>query len=121
MTATLTTLYGLKNCDTCRKARAWLHRFGIEHVFIDYRERPPAAQTLRAWARQAGGWDALVNKSSTTWRHLSPPRKQPQSEQEWTALIGEYPTLLRRPLLTLAAGRLHQGFSDGAYKKLFDG
>jgi len=58
----MVTLYGLANCDTCRKARNWLTRFGIEHAFVDYRERRVAPETLVAWKDELGGWDAMDNK-----------------------------------------------------------
>ena len=63
-----TTLYGLKNCDTCKKATKWLDRFGVPYTFVDYRDDRQSPETLRDWATKAGGWDTLINKSSTTWR-----------------------------------------------------
>jgi Spx/MgsR family transcriptional regulator len=113
------TLYGLPNCDTCRKARKWLERFGVGHAFVDYRASPLPAATLKDWARQLGGWDALVNKSSTTWRNLLPQRKDPASDPEWTLLLREYPALVRRPVVQQADGSISVGFSDNGFKKLF--
>ncbi|NZA26058.1 Spx/MgsR family RNA polymerase-binding regulatory protein [Luteimonas sp. SJ-92] len=115
----MTTLYGLKNCDTCGKARKWLDRFGVAHEFVDYRDTPQSPQTLADWAAQAGGWDALVNKSSTTWRNLPPPRKTPGSEAEWKLLLREYPQLVRRPVIVTADGVATQGFTDNGFKKRF--
>lgn len=112
------TLYGLPGCDTCRKARNWLDRFGVEYSFVDYRANPVPAVTLKAWAEQLGGWEKLVNKSSTTWRNLLPQRKDPASDPEWMLLLKEYPTLIRRPVV-LRDGELGVGFSDNAFKKLF--
>ena len=54
------TLYGLKNCDTCKKARKWLDRFGVAHVFVDYRDDKPSPETLVEWADKVGGFDALL-------------------------------------------------------------
>lgn len=113
------TLYGLKNCDTCKKAQNWLKRFGIAHAFVDYREQPQPPETLLAWKEAAGGWDALVNKSSTTWRQLPTNRKTPGSDAEWKLLLREYPALIRRPVVVLDDGRIAQGFSDSGFKKLF--
>jgi Spx/MgsR family transcriptional regulator len=113
------TLYGLPNCDTCRKARRWLERFGIAHEFVYYRANPLPATTLKDWARQLGGWDMLVNKSSTTWRNLLPQRKDPASDPEWTLLLREYPALVRRPVVQQADGSVSVGFSDNGFKKLF--
>ncbi|MFC6841482.1 arsenate reductase [Xanthomonas theicola] len=115
----MTTLYGLKNCDTCKKARKWLDRFGIAHTFVDYREHTPAPETVLEWAGKAGGFDALVNKSSTTWRQLPDNRKMPVSEAEWKLLLREHPQLIRRPLVITGDGRLSQGFSDNGFKQRF--
>ena len=117
----MTTLYGLSNCDTCRKARKWLDRFGVAHTFVDYREQPQPPETLLDWKEQVGGWDLLVNKSSTTWRNLSPHRKSPGSEAEWKLLLREYPQLIRRPVVVMDDGTVSQGFSDNTFKKLFGG
>ena len=114
-----TTLYGLSNCDTCRKARKWLDRFGIGHAFVDYREQPPAPDMLVHWQQQLGGWDAMVNKSSPTWRNLPPARKAPRSDAEWKLLLREYPALVRRPVVVTADGVVSQGFSDNGFKLRF--
>ena len=113
------TLYGLANCDTCRKARKWLDRFGIEHRFVDYRDERPTPETLIEWKERLGDWDAMVNKSSTTWRNLPPARKQAASDAEWKLLLREYPALIRRPLVVTEDGLHSQGFSDSAFKKRF--
>jgi Spx/MgsR family transcriptional regulator len=115
----MTILYGLAACDTCRKARKWLDRFGVDYAFIDYRANPVPAASLKAWAVRLGGWEKLVNKASTTWRNLLPQRKNPASDQEWTLLLKEYPALIRRPVLVRGDGSVSVGFSDNAFKKLF--
>lgn len=113
------TMYGLSTCDTCRKARNWLDRFGIEYAFVDYRAHPAGAEKLKDWAQQLGGWEKLVNKSSTTWRNLLPQRKNPGSDPEWTLLLKEYPALIRRPVVVDRSGVASVGFSDNAFKKRF--
>ena len=115
----MTTLYGLKNCDTCKKAVNWLTRFKAPHVFIDYRDYKPSPETLLEWAGKAGGFDALVNKSSTTWRQLPANRKTPGSDAEWKLLLREYPQLIRRPVVVTDDGQMTQGFSDNGFKKRF--
>ena len=115
----MTILYGLKNCDTCKKAQNWLKRFGIEHRFVDYRDELQPAEMLVAWKEALGGWEAMVNKSSTTWRTLAPSRKAPGSDAEWKLLLKEYPQLIRRPLVAMDDGAISQGFSDSGFKKLF--
>ncbi len=112
-------VYGLEKCDTCKKARNWLTRHAIGHVFIDYREQRAAPATLRAWAQAVGGFDKLVNRSGTTWRNLPATRKSPGSDAEWTLLIREHPTLVRRPVVVLADGSVSVGFSDTMFAKLF--
>jgi len=113
------TLYGLPNCDTCKKARNWLGRFEVEHAFVDYRAQPVPAATLKAWATELGGWEKLVNKASTTWRNLLPQRKDPRSDPEWTLLLKEYPALIRRPVVLREGEPVTVGFTDNSFKKLF--
>ena len=115
----MTTLYGLNNCDTCKKARKWLERFGVAHAFVDYRDQRQSPETLADWAKQAGDWDALINKSSTTWRTLPPNRKTPGSDAEWKLLLKEYPQLIRRPIVVTDDGVVTQGFSDNSFKLRF--
>ncbi len=111
------TLYGLDSCDTCKKARKWLTAAGVAHQFIDYRQHPIAAEQLKAWAGSLG-WDALINRSGTTWRNLLPNRKQPGTAAEYVLLVREQPSLLRRPI-TLIGEQVHLGFTHGLYEKLF--
>ncbi len=115
----MTTLYGLKNCDTCKKACKWLDRFGIAYSFVDYRDDKRSPEVLVEWAKQAGGWDALINKSSTTWRQLPDNRKTPGSVAEWKLLLREYPQLIRRPVVVTDDGVMSQGFSDNGFKARF--
>jgi Spx/MgsR family transcriptional regulator len=115
----MTTIYGLPNCDSCKKARNWLDRFGIAHAFVDYKEQRTPAETLKAWAAQLGGWSGLVNKQSTTWRNLPDTRKAPHSDPEWTLLLKEYPALIKRPVLVADDGTVSVGFSDNGWKKRF--
>lgn len=115
----MTTLYGLKNCDACKKATKWLDRFGVAYDFVDYRDNKPSPEMLVEWARQVGGFDALINKSSTTWRQLPDNRKSPGSDSEWKLLLREYPQLIRRPVVVTDDGIVTQGFSDNGFKKRF--
>ena len=114
-----TTIYGLDKCDTCKKARNWLDRHHIAYTFVDYREHPIPAATLKEWAPALGGWEKFVNRTSTTWRNLLPARKSPGSAAEWTLLLKGYPALIRRPLVVLDDGRVQQGFSDKLFAKAF--
>ncbi len=115
----MTILYGLNNCDTCKKARNWLKRFEIAHDFVDYRDNRQTPETLVEWKDTLGGWEAMINKSSTTWRNLQPNRKTPASDAEWKLLLKEYPQLIRRPVVVTEDGSVSQGFSDNGFKKRF--
>lgn len=114
-----TILYGLPTCDTCRKARNWLKRFEVPHEFVDYRANPVPPDTLKSWASHLGGWEKLVNKSSTTWRNLLPQRKNPASDPEWSLLLREHPALIKRPVV-VRGEEVSVGFSDNGFKKLFN-
>jgi len=87
-------------------------------VFVDVRNAPVQPRTLSEWADRRGGFAALVNKSSTTWRQLPASRKTPVNDDEWLALLHQYPALIRRPLVVMGDGRLHQGFSETHFKAL---
>ncbi|MEI2417722.1 Spx/MgsR family RNA polymerase-binding regulatory protein [Orrella sp. JC864] len=120
MTADL-TLYGLKACSTCVKARDWLAAQGVDHVFVDYRDQPVPAATLTEWARQLGGWEKLVNRASMTWRGLSEDEKSAATDAQWTALIARYPALVRRPVAVDAQGQVGVGFNEKRYAQRFGG
>ncbi len=101
------------------QARKWLDRFGIAHQFIDYREDKPTPEMLMEWAGKLGGFEAMVNKSSTTWRQLPENRKGAASDAEWKLLLREYPQLIRRPVVVTDDGTVTQRFSDNGFKERF--
>jgi len=120
MTVTLTvTIYGLTKCSTCVNARQWLTAHGVAHTFIDYRDQPIPAATLTDWAQQLGGWEKLVNRASMTWRNLPDARRAPANDTEWTALIADYPALVRRPVAVTPDGAVGVGFNDKRYQTRF--
>ncbi|MGN6228653.1 MAG: ArsC/Spx/MgsR family protein [Dyella sp.] len=112
-------LYGLAGTDACRKACAWLDRFGHAYRFVDTQRERPAPEALKAWAQAAGGWDALADRGGKAWKNLLPQRRNPESDPEWTLLIREHPGVLRQPLAVLADGRVVAGFTGGSYEKRF--
>lgn len=114
-----TVLYGLKQCSTCVKARTWLDEHGVKHEFVDYRDHPVPAGTLKQWAEQVGGWEKLVNRTSMTWRALPEARRAASSDGEWQALIAEYPALVRRPVTVTPDGVATVGFSEKRYTERF--
>lgn len=114
-----TTLYGLNKCSTCVKAREWLKDHGVKHEFIDYRDTPVPAATLKTWAETVGGWEKLVNRSSMTWRALSDEQKSASTAAQWTKLIAEFPALVRRPVTVTDDGEVTVGFSEKRYGERF--
>lgn len=114
-----TRVYGLNNCDTCRKARKWLDAHHVAFDFIDYRAEPVDATTLQGWASAVGGWAKLVNRASTTWRALPEADKTPASDTDWLVLVLAHPTLVKRPVLVTADGQTRVGFSETAYAQHF--
>ena len=102
-------LYGLKNCDTCRKALKALGAAGRAHDFVDVRADGVSAEQITGWAG-AVGWEKLLNTKSTTWRGLSEAEKADVDEAKAVALMVEHPTLLKRPVIE-ADGKVTVGWS----------
>ena len=90
------TVYGIKQCDTCRKALKWLDGQGIEHRFHDFRSDGLAAELLQDWLGSPYA-DKLVNRRSTTWRQLTEQQRQLEGG-ELVALLLDHPTLIKRPV-----------------------
>ncbi|MGA7297454.1 MAG: arsenate reductase [Rhodanobacteraceae bacterium] len=114
------TIYGLKNCDTCRRARKWLAAQGIAFRFVDYRDDPVTAATLERWAAAVGGWEALINRRSATWRQLSEVERDARSDAAWLRLAVAHPTLVKRPLL-VDGKTIQIGFSEAAWREHLEG
>ncbi len=87
------TLYGIKNCDTVKKARRWLELHGIEFAFHDFREDGLEPDQAAKWLAELG-WETLVNKRSTTWKALSPEQRESMSDESALAAVLEQPTLI---------------------------
>ena len=109
------SVYGLARCSTCINARQWLEGQGVEASFTDYRDHPLPAESLTRWSRELGGWEKLVNRASMTWRNLPEARKAPASDDEWLALVAEFPALVRRPLVVWPDGAVTAGFTEKKY------
>ena len=103
------TVHGLKNCDTCRKARRWLGERSISYVFRDLRADGLEANALGIWCA-ALGWEKLLNKRGTTWRTLSAEEKIDLDQARAMALMLDYPALIKRPVFDLGQGRFLLGF-----------
>ena len=110
------TLYGIKNCDTVKKARRWLEDHGIDYQFHDFRQDGIEYKQISEWVEKCG-WEAIVNKRSTTWRGLSDKDKNIKSNQQAIDLLLINPTLIKRPI-TFSDKTLLIGFNEDEYKKL---
>jgi arsenate reductase len=111
------TLYGIKNCDTMKKARAWLDKRGVDYVFHDYKVEGIARGKLESWAKHAG-WETLLNRAGMTFRKLPAKEQEGLSEKKALALMLAQPSMIKRPVLE-AGGRLLVGFRPGQYEKIF--
>ena len=108
------TLYGIKNCDTMKKARAWLEKHGVNYVFHDYKTEGIECERLEQWCKKVG-WETLLNRAGTTFRKL--PNTEKANIDVWTAmrLILEQPSMIKRPVLELGGGKLLVGFTPENY------
>ena len=112
------TLYGIKNCDTVKKARRWLDNHAIDYQFHDFREDGIEAKAVAQWLAELG-WEAVVNKRSTTWKQLDKSAAQNMDETRAQSAIVEHPTLIKRPLLDTGKERF-VGFSAERYQSIFN-
>jgi len=110
-------LYGIKNCDTVKKARAWLAGEGVAYDFHDYKTEGVDEARLRAWAEELG-WEKLLNRAGTTFRKLPEADKEELDEEKAIALMLAQPSMIRRPVLDLGDRRL-AGFGEDAYRDAF--
>lgn len=112
-------LYGIPNCNTVKKARAWLAEQGIEMPFHDFKKSGVDAALLQGWMKQTG-WEKLLNRQGTTWRQLPDEVKQHTSDEAAAlALMLEKPSIIKRPVLEVE-GRVHVGFDADTYARLFN-
>ncbi len=111
------TIYGIKNCDTMKKARAWLEARGVDYVFHDYKTAAIDRGSVEAWTR-AVGWETLLNRAGTTFRKLPEADKAGIDEKKAIALMLAQPSMIKRPVLDLG-GTLIVGFSPERYETAF--
>lgn len=116
----MTQLYGIKNCDTIKKARRWLEDNNIDYRFHDYRVDGLDADLLQKFIAELG-WEALLNTRGTTWRKLDESlRASINNADSAAALMIEMPALIKRPLLWTPGQPMLLGFSDSSYQRYFD-
>lgn len=114
----MTTIYGIKNCDTMKKAMRWLNDQGIEYRFHDYRKDGLSKKQLQAWAQQLG-WENLVNRRGTTWRKLPEATREAINKTSAIEVMLENPAIIKRPLLDTGK-QLILGFDPDTYQTLFN-
>lgn len=113
----MTTIYGIKNCDTMKKARSWLESRKLAHDFHDYKASGIDKPTLESWAKKVG-WEVLLNRAGTTFKKLPEADKDNLTEKKAIALMLAQPSMIKRPVLE-AKGKLTVGFKPEDYEKLF--
>ena len=108
------TIYGIKNCDTMKKARAWLDQRDVDYAFHDYKVAGIDKGKLEGWAKKVG-WETLLNKAGTTFRKLPDKEKEGLTEAKAIALMLAQPSMIKRPVLEFGPGKLLVGFKPELY------
>jgi arsenate reductase (glutaredoxin) len=109
------TIYGIKNCDTMKKARAWLDSRGVAYDFHDYKAQGIARDKLKQWSDELG-WETLLNRAGTTFRKLPEADREGLNERKALALMMAQPSMIKRPLLDVG-GKLLVGFKPDVYAR----
>jgi arsenate reductase len=113
----VTTIYGIPNCDTMKKARQWLVDHQVEYTFHNYKKEGLDERRLRQWVKQVG-WEALLNRRGTTWRKLDDTVKAGIDEASAICIMLETPSIIKRPVLEYGE-TLHVGFKVAEYAAIF--
>jgi len=108
------TIYGIKNCETMKKARAWLDRRGVAYAFHDYKTAGIERDRLEDWCRKVG-WEKLLNRAGMTYRKLPDKDKADIDAKKAVALMLAQPSMIKRPVLDLGRGKLVVGFDPAQY------
>ena len=111
------TIYGIKTCDTMKKARAWLDDHGVAYAFHDYKTEGIDKASLERWAKEVS-WEILLNRAGTTFRKLPDAQRENVTEKKAIALMLEQPSMIKRPVLDVG-GKLLGGFKPDIYVKQF--
>lgn len=114
------TLHGIPNCDTVKKARAWLEARGVAYRFRDFKKEPPTATELMRWA-DAAGWEALLNRRGTTFRALGDADKTDLDRARALRLMEAQPSLIKRPVANDGAGKVTIGFTPDLFAEEWAG
>lgn len=121
MSNPITTVYGIPNCDTVKKARAWLTGQGVDYQFHDFKKQGVPAERLPGWI-EASGWEKLVNRQGTTWRKLDAATQAAvQDAASAMALMVAQPSVIKRPVVEWASGVTTVGFDAVRWSELRGG
>jgi len=112
------TVFGIKNCDTIKKARNWLTDQGIEYQFHDFRANGIDRDRIETWIQQAG-WETVLNRRGTTWRKLDAAIQDTVNRNNVAALLAEHPAMIKRPVLDID-GDISIGFKPDLYQSIFN-
>lgn len=115
----MTTIYGIKNCDTMKKARAWLDTHKLAYDFHDYKAEGITKRALDGWVKDVG-WEVLLNRAGTTFRKLPDAQKEGLTQAKAVALMLEQPSMIKRPVLD-HNGKLTVGFKPEVYAAALKG
>jgi len=113
-------VYGIKNCNTMKKALGWLDAHAVAYAFHDYKKAGVDRNRLVDWVKRAGGWEHLVNRSGLTYRGLPETVKETLDEASAIELMIGKPSIIRRPVIEAEGGRLLIGFSEDAFSASFE-
>ena len=113
------TIYGIKNCETMKKARAWLDKHGVDYSFHDYKTAGIERERLERWAKKVG-WEILLNRAGTTFRKLPDEDKAALDAKKAVALMLAQPSMIKRPVLDLGGGELLVGFAPEQYEAVLE-
>src|SRR5262245_19858148 len=112
------TIYGIKNCDTMKKARAWLEKHKVEYAFHDYKSAGIDRERLERWSKKVG-WETLLNRAGITFKKLPDKEKDGVTEKKAIALMLDQPSMIKRPVLDLGGGKIVVGFKPETYDAAF--
>ncbi|MCW8108799.1 ArsC family reductase [Alteromonas ponticola] len=114
----MTTIFGIPNCDTIKKAKKWLNEHQIDYDFHDYRKDGVTIDWLNSVEPHLG-WEVMLNKRGTTFRQLEEEDKQNMDKEKALLLLAKYPAMIKRPIVE-HTGHYHIGFSPSQFKEVFN-
>jgi Spx/MgsR family transcriptional regulator len=112
---TVCRIYGIKNCDSVKKALAWCQAHDIDYEFHDYKKQGVPRDRLVEWCRNAG-WKTLLNTKGSTWRKLTPEQQAVSTQSQAVATMVEHPSVIRRPVIETPDGKLLVGFDPTLFE-----